>query len=68
MHRGRKKTKEPSPCLTLVLKEHDLLPWAKYLCQLDHKMAEAANCRLLREHTLVAGDEECDYWIVGGEK
>ena len=46
-------------------REHDLLPWAKYLCQMDHRMAEAAGCRLLREHTLVAGDDECDYWIVG---
>ena len=46
---------------------HDLLPWAAYLCQMDHAMAEAAGCRLLREHTLVKGDEECDYWIVGSK-
>ena len=46
-------------------KAHDLLPWAKYLCQMDHRMAEAAGCRLIRKHTLVAGDDECDYWIVG---
>ncbi len=46
-------------------KEHDLLPWAKYLCMLDHKMAEAAGCKLHRAHTIVAGDDECDYWIVG---
>ena len=49
-------------------REHDLIPWAKYLCQMDHRMAGAAGCVLRREHTLVAGDEECDYWIVGGSK
>jgi len=49
-------------------KEHDLLPWAKYLCQMDHRMAEAAGCRLIRRHTIVAGDDECDYWIVGEDK
>lgn len=48
--------------------EHDLLPWAEYLCQMDHRMAEAAGCRLIREHTIVAGDDECDYWIVGEAK
>ena len=47
---------------------HDLLPWAKYLCQMDHKMAEAAGCALRRAHTIVAGDDECDYWIVGESK
>ena len=49
-------------------REHDLLDWAKYLCQMDHRMAVAAGCRLIREHTLVAGDDECDYWIVGEGK
>ena len=49
-------------------REHDLLPWAKYLCQMDHRMAETAGCVLRREHTLVAGDDECDYWIVGESK
>lgn len=49
-------------------RQHDLLHWAKYLCQMDHQMAEAAGCRLIREHTLVAGDDECDYWIVGEGK
>ena len=49
-------------------REHDLLPWTKYLCQMDHRMAEAAGCVLRREHTLAAGDDECDYWIVGGSK
>ena len=47
---------------------HDLLPWAGYLCQMDHRMAEAAGCRLIRRHTIVAGDDECDYWIVGEDK
>ena len=47
---------------------HDLLPWTQYLCQMDHRMAEAAGCRLIRQHTLAAGDDECDYWIVGGAK
>jgi len=49
-------------------REHDLLPWAKYLCLMDHRMAVAAGCRLIRKHTLVAGDNECDYWIVGESK
>ena len=49
-------------------REHGLLPWAKYLCRMDHRMTEAAGCRPIREHTLVAGDEECDYWIVGESK
>ena len=31
-------------------------------------MAEAAGCALRRKHTLVAGDGECDYWIVGEQK
>ncbi len=39
-----------------------------YLCQMDHRMAEAAGCRLIRRHTIVAGDDECDYWIVGEDK
>ncbi len=47
-------------------KEHDMLPWMKYLCQLDHLMTEAAGCRLIRKHTIASSGDECDYWIVGG--
>ena len=47
---------------------HDMLPWAGYLCQMDHRMAEAAGCRLIRRHTIVAGDDECGYWVVGEDK
>ena len=54
--------------LAKFAKEHNMLPWAKYLCQMDHRMAEAAGCRLIRKHTIVAGDDECDYWIIGESK
>lgn len=38
------------------------------LCRTDKVMFELQHGKLYREHTLAAGDGECDYWIVGDKE
>ena len=50
--------------LQAFARAHGMLEWMKYLCRLDYRMTEAVGLRMIRRHTLAAGDDECDYWIV----
>lgn len=46
-------------------RENDLLDVLPIMCDIDHKTCALAHGVLHREHTLAAGGEVCDYWMVG---
>lgn len=45
-------------------RKHDMMNILPFLCNIDHRTAEAFGMKLFRDKTVSNGDSECVYWIV----